>query len=116
MMKSRWVGGSHICMKPRWGGGSHTFRKPDVGSQICSKPRCWGIPYLQETSMGVDPISARNLDGGGGGGNTYLQETYVGGSHTYRKPDMGYHVCRENLDWGIHICRKPRWGGRGSHV
>ena len=45
-----------------------------------------------------DPISARNLDGGGRG------------YHTYRKPDGESHICKKHRCGGSHICRKPRWG------
>ena len=52
------------------------------GSHICNKT-IYGILYLQETYIGWwDPISAENLDGGGGG-IPYLQETFMGGGIPY---------------------------------
>ena len=64
-------------------------------SHIYRKPRC-GYPISAGNLDGGYPMSAGNLDGGK--------------SHTYRKPDVGSHICRKpgvdpisagNLDGGI---------------
>ena len=67
-------GGSHICRKPR-SGRSHICRRPRCGvgggSHLCRKNR-WGDP-IPTGSQILDPISAGNLDGGGG--IPFVQET-----------------------------------------
>ena len=74
------MGGSHMCRKPRL-----------VGSHICRKPR-WGDP-IPPGSQTWNPISAGNLDGGGGGGG------------------RGGPISAGNLDCGSHISRNSRSDG-----
>ena len=84
-------------------GRSHTYRKPDVVSHICRKPRWGGGDPISAGNLDRgDPISAGNLDGGNPISAANLDEGW-GVFRTYRKPDVG-----------SHICRKPRWGGGGG--
>ena len=106
------------------GGDSISAGNLHAGPHICRKPIS-GIPYLQEAWMWGDPvptgsqmrnpISARNLDGGDPISAGNLDVGGGGGSRTYSKPDVGSHTCKKP-DGESHICRKPGWGIGGSHI
>ena len=51
--------------------------------------------------MGGDPISAGNLDGGGGGGDLIPAGNLDGESHTCMRPRWGDSMPAGNLDVGI---------------